>query len=75
MTNTGESNNSYISDEAIQELRNKVRGQVLMPGNEDYEAARVIWNAMVNKQPSVILRCCGSDDVITGVEFARTHEL
>lgn len=75
MTNTGESNNSYISDEAIQELRNKVRGQVLMPGNEDYEAARVIWNAMVNKQPSVILRCSGSDDVITGVEFARTHEL
>lgn len=75
MAGIGGSNNPQISDEAIQKLRDNVRGEVLVPQSEDYETARTIWNAMVDKQPSIILRCSSREDVVAGIEFARTHEI
>ena len=75
MNNDDETIGSSIGDEAVLGLRNKVRGRVLIPQDADYEAAREIWNAMVDKRPSVILRCSETADVVTGIEFARTHEL
>jgi FAD/FMN-containing dehydrogenase len=40
-----------------------------------YETARKIWNAMIDKHPALIVRCAGVADVITAVQFARTHNL
>ena len=75
MNNTDVSVPTRIGDQAIQELRNSVRGRVVVPGEKDYDAAREIWNAMVDKRPAVILRCSVTADIVTGIEFARTHEL
>jgi FAD/FMN-containing dehydrogenase len=51
------------------------RGQVVLPGSEDYDAARRVWNHSVDRYPAVILRCGSTDDVRTAVTFARDERL
>jgi FAD/FMN-containing dehydrogenase len=53
------------------ELAGQLRGQLIVPGDPDYESARRVWNAMSDKHPAMIVRCAGVADVITGVNFAR----
>jgi len=59
----------------LQELQAGLRGCLLLPGEPQYDAARAIWNAMIDKRPAVILRCAGAADVRAGVNFAREHGL
>jgi FAD/FMN-containing dehydrogenase len=60
---------------AVEELRKTVRGAVLCPGEEGYEAARKVPNAMIDRKPTIIVRCAGPADVISCVRFAREHDL
>ena len=55
----------------IEELKRNVSGQVVLPYDADYEAARRIWNAMIDKRPAVIVRCASTSDVVRAVNFAR----
>jgi FAD/FMN-containing dehydrogenase len=64
-----------ISQSAITDLRKKLRGPVIQPGDPDYDAARLIWNGMFDKRPALIARCSGVADVIDAVNFAREHRL
>jgi len=66
---------SRIENKIIQELKSKIRGQVISPTEPDYNKARAIWNAMINKKPGVIVRCSGVADVITSVNIARDSNL
>jgi FAD binding domain/Berberine and berberine like len=60
---------------AIEKLRTTVRGAVLCSGQDGYDAARTIPNAMIDRRPAVIARCTGAVDVIACVRFAREHDL
>jgi FAD/FMN-containing dehydrogenase len=60
---------------AIDGLRAVVRGPVLRPGQDGYDTARTIPNAMIDRRPLVIARCMGAADVIACVRFAREHDL
>jgi FAD/FMN-containing dehydrogenase len=51
------------------------RGTVLRPGTGEYDAARRIWNASIDKHPGLIARCSGLADVIDAVRFARESNL
>lgn len=59
------------SPEALEHLRAGVRGRILQPGDEGYDAARTIWNGMIDKKPALIVECTGVADVISAVNFAR----
>jgi FAD/FMN-containing dehydrogenase len=57
------------------ELAGTVRGSLILPGDDGYDEARAVYNAMINKHPAVIVRCRDSADVVSCVRFAREHGL
>jgi FAD/FMN-containing dehydrogenase len=52
-----------------------LKGEVLFPGSEGYEEARQIWNAMIDRQPGLIVRATAERDVVSAIHFARAHRL
>ncbi len=56
-------------------LSERLAGQVIAPDHPEYDAARRIWNGMIDKRPAVIVRCADADDVATAVRFAVEHGL
>jgi len=60
---------------AIDTLRAAVRGAVLTPGDDGYDTARAVWNAMIDRRPAVIVRAGGAADVVAAVKFARDRGL
>src|SRR5207237_954012 len=52
-----------------------LRGSVLQPGDEGYEQARKVYNAMIDKKPAAIARCADVADVIACVNHAREQKL
>lgn len=57
------------------EFRAGFQGQVVVPGDGDYDTARAIWNAMIDKRPALIARCASTADVVRSVNFARDNHL
>ncbi|MFI1519814.1 FAD-binding oxidoreductase [Kitasatospora cineracea] len=51
------------------------RGDIVVPGDADYDAARAVWNGAVDRRPEVIARCTGAADVLQAVAVAREHGL
>ena len=51
------------------------RGDVITPGDDEYEGARLVWNGNVDRRPRVIARCGGTADVAAAVRCARDRDL
>ncbi|MGZ4619875.1 MAG: FAD-binding oxidoreductase [Frankiaceae bacterium] len=66
---------AVIGEATIGELQSSLRGQVIAPGDSDYDGARAVWNAAHDKHPALIIRCAGTADVMKAVEFARSQGL
>ena len=64
-----------IAKEAIDGLASTLAGKAIRPGDADYEQARRIWNAHVQKHPGLIVRCAGTADVVQAVKFARANNV
>jgi FAD/FMN-containing dehydrogenase len=52
-------------------LRDRLSGQVLLPGDDGYDQARKVWNAMVDNRPRMIVRCATTQDVRLAILTAR----
>jgi FAD/FMN-containing dehydrogenase len=72
---TGEGVEVELAQNSLEDLRNNLRGDLLLPGDSGYDTARSIWNAMIDRRPAVIARCLGVGDVLTSVKFARERRL
>jgi len=59
----------------IEELKAGFRGEILLPGDDTYESARKIWNAMIDRHPALIARCATTSDVVRAVNFAKENGL
>ncbi len=62
-------------DTSAKSLRRGLEGEVIILGDDDYDAARAVWNAMIDRRPKLIARCRGVGDVIAAVKFARKQGL
>jgi FAD/FMN-containing dehydrogenase len=56
-------------------FRDSFSGDVILPGDLGYDAARIVWNAMIDRRPAMIVRPTNTAEVIAAVRFARDHDL
>ncbi len=64
-----------MNDEAIAKFGQSLRGALIGRNHPDYEEARKLYNAMIDKRPLLIARCADVADVIAAVNFGRDTKL
>jgi FAD/FMN-containing dehydrogenase len=62
---------TQINQSAINGLRKSFTGKIILPADPDYDEARTIFNAMIDKRPGIIAQCGTVDDVVRAVQFGR----
>jgi len=60
---------------AIEALRARFRGEIVLPGSPSYDDARRLWNGMFDRRPALVARCIGTHDVLEAVRFSQEHGL
>lgn len=59
-----------FDEDAIAPLRESFQGELIRPGDADYDQNRRVWNGMIDKRPALIARCWGAADVMAAIDFA-----
>src|SRR5436189_134556 len=72
---TREGREIELQQDKLDSLRMRLRGSMLLSGDAGYEESRTVWNAMIDKRPSIVVRCLGTADVTSCVQFARENDL
>ena len=52
-------------------LRAALKGKLVLPGDAGYDAARAVYNAMIDKRPAAVVQCANADDVVQAIQYAR----
>jgi FAD/FMN-containing dehydrogenase len=60
---------------AVGAFRDRFQGQIVLPHDESYDALRVVWNAVADRYPALVVRPNTEDDVATALRFAREQDL
>ena len=58
---------------SIENLRNTLRGNLVLPEDPAYDEARKVYNGMIDKKPSMIVKCVDVADVIGALNFGRDN--
>jgi FAD/FMN-containing dehydrogenase len=64
-----------LSTDILTALRPQLRGSLCLQDEAGYDEARTIWNAMIDRRPSAVVRCGGASDVMGAVRLARDNGL
>ncbi len=64
-----------LTIDAIRTLRERVRGTVIVPGDDAYDTARALQNLAFDRRPVIVVRALDAADVAQAVRFARAHDL
>jgi FAD/FMN-containing dehydrogenase len=64
-----------MTQQSLEQFRASLRGGLIQPTDAAYDAARKVYNGMIDKRPSHIARCVDVADVIYAVKFARDNNL
>jgi hypothetical protein len=60
---------------AFDQLVQSLRGELILPDHPEYDAARRVYNGMIDRHPAAIARCRDAADVRACVEFARDRSI
>ena len=66
---------SMVADGDVQSFKAGLRGMLITPHDESFDSARKVWNGMIDKRPSFIVRCAGVADVMSAINFANANSL
>jgi FAD/FMN-containing dehydrogenase len=61
--------------QAARQQLSDFQGRLIGPDDSDYEDARAVYNAMIDRRPGLIARCSSREDVARAITFAREHDL
>ena len=64
-----------IDTTSVDALTAQLAGTVIRPGDADYDDARALYNAMIDKRPALIVRAANVDDVVAAVNYGRENGL
>jgi hypothetical protein len=64
-----------IASSVREELGSGLRGEVICPGDRDYDTARRVFNGMIDRRPLALVRPVNASDVVRCITFARQHDL
>ena len=59
----------------VNRLRETFGGEVITRGDDAYDDARRVWNAVFDRRPAILVRPTSVDDVATAVRFGRERGL
>jgi FAD/FMN-containing dehydrogenase len=71
----GRDGHPALDASVVASFREDFEGEVVLPGDDGYDEARIVWNAAVDRHPAVVVRPTGIADVTAAVRFAREHDL
>ena len=72
---TAQGQETALAEKTLEELKTSLRGKLIRRGDPDYDEARTVFNAMIDRYPAFIIRCAGVADVVNSVNFARDNNL
>ncbi len=58
---------AQVNGKVLDALRSNIHGELIEPEHSEYETARRLWNADIDRRPAMIARCESVDDVRTAV--------
>ncbi|MGK0257015.1 MAG: FAD/FMN-containing dehydrogenase [Candidatus Azotimanducaceae bacterium] len=64
-----------LEQQAIEQLARLLTGRLVTPQEPDYDDVRSVWNGMIDRRPSAIAQCSGTEDVIAAINFARQQRV
>jgi len=64
-----------LNEAALKLFVESIHGEVIKPGDSNYDESRKIWNAMIDCRPTLIVQVAGADDVSSAIRFARENKL
>jgi FAD/FMN-containing dehydrogenase len=65
----------HLDEYQLEHLQALVDGQVIVPGDADYDRARAAWNLTVDQRPAVIVIPAHAQDVAATMRFAALVDL
>ncbi len=63
---------SLVSGGGMEAFHRSFSGELVSPGDQRYDAARAVWNGMIDRRPALIAYCTDRQDVVEAIAFART---
>ncbi len=60
-----------LHEGGLEAIRRRFSGTLVRPGEPGYDAARTVWNGMIDRRPALIAYCSNRQDVIEAIAFAR----
>jgi FAD/FMN-containing dehydrogenase len=73
VTSSGDS--ILIEKAAVSDLADSLKGSLILPDNDRYDAVRKVWNGMIDRHPAMIALCANANDVANAVTFAAERNL